>query len=125
MISKLSRPAIFLYSFIFTLLLLFVTLFTYFFASGKKNWISEVIEVRLFLMPLLFYLVIISLIVAFLILLLVYFVHRTQYGKIEQKINLLTLGNYESPLLFSETKHSRGDQYISAIDQNIFFCVIN
>lgn len=116
---KLSRPIIFIYAFFINLFTMIFTLYTYFYARGQQKWLGELIHVRIFKIPLIFYIVMISIVISSLVVVIVYFVRRAQYGKIEEKIRMLASGNFESSLLSKKIVHAVDDEYIPDIDRDI------
>lgn len=119
MISKITRPLLFLYTFIFTNIILLLTLYASYYAQHQKRWLLELLRAKIFHIPLLAYVLVISLVVSFIVFLTVYFVRRTQYGRIEEKVRLLASGNYDNNLLFKGILGSENDPYIHEIDKDL------
>lgn len=119
MMSKLTYPFLFLYTFLFTNIVLLLTLYTYFTANQKRFWLQELLKAQIFRIPLIIYLVLISLIVSVLVLLTVYFIRRSQYGKIEEKVRLLAAGSYDSNLFLQAVQGTEDNPYITEIDKDL------
>ncbi|WP_314066901.1 sensor histidine kinase [uncultured Vagococcus sp.] len=119
MMSRLTRPLLFVYTFMFTNIILVLTLYAYFYAQRKERWLLELIEAKIFHIPFIVYIFVISLMVSFIVILTVYFVRRAQYGKIEEKIRLLATGNYDSNLFLKGIRASEDDPYITDIDKDL------
>ncbi|MGY3765865.1 sensor histidine kinase [Vagococcus vulneris] len=95
MIEKINRPLIFFYSFLFSLLMFVLILFLYFFANKQSNWSVELLTTRLFKIPILFYVILISIMIGFIVLGILYVLDLKVYGKIEMQLRLMALGQYE------------------------------
>ena len=119
MMNKITYPLLFAYSFFFTNLVLLLSLYMYFYANAEKKWLQILTEAKIFHVPLLFYFILIALAVSVLILLTVYFVRRTHYGKIEEKVRLLAAGNYDSNLFLQSTPAGEANAEVSAIEQDL------
>lgn len=119
MISKITRPFLFIYTFVFTTIILCLTLYAAYYAHSKHNWLSEIIHAKIFHIPLLIYILFIALMVSFIVVLTVYFVRRAQYGRIEEKVRLLAGGNYDNNLLFKGIRGAETDPYINDIDKDL------
>lgn len=119
MMSKLTRPLLFIYTFIFTNVILLLTLYSYFYATRKHKWFLELWEAKIFRVPLIAYILVISVTVSVIVLITVYFVRRSQYGKLEEKVRLLANGNYDSNLFLNRIRGAEHDPYISDIDQDL------
>lgn len=119
MIGKMSRQMIAVYSGITTLLVVFLTLYFYFYSIKQKNWILELFQRRIFFTPLILHILLISFIVGLITFVLISVVQKSQYGKIEEKLQLLVNGNFESPMLNKEIPHAQNDHHIAEINQDI------
>ncbi|MGX6978180.1 sensor histidine kinase [Vagococcus elongatus] len=119
MMSKQNRPLIFLYTFIFSFIVLVLTLYTYFYSQGKREWLKELFRTKITYIPLIVYLILIALVVSTMVYIVVYFFHRSQYGRLEEKISLLARNHYDSPLFMKTVRNGEGDPYVSNIDEGI------
>lgn len=119
MIGKVSRQMMALYAAISTILVVLVTLFMYFYYRNQKQWLMELLRARIFHIPLLFHLLVISLVVGLMTFVLVTVIQKAQYGRIEEKLRLLANGNYENVVLQKKVAHADNDHYIGEIDQDI------
>lgn len=96
MMSKLKRPLAFLYSFVFTLMILLTTVYVMFKALGSRQWFHDLIHtVRLNHLPLIVYIILIALTVAAFLTATSYMSQRHDLSKIEKKLTLLAKGRYD------------------------------
>ncbi|AQP53064.1 two-component sensor histidine kinase [Vagococcus penaei] len=95
MMEKLNRPLVFFYTFLFTFIVLILTLYMYFFAKKQNYWMGELLTVQMFKIPLLIYVILISIVVGFVVLAFLYFIDYKIYGKVEMQLRLMALGQYE------------------------------
>ncbi|MFK4567583.1 sensor histidine kinase [Enterococcus sp. UD-01] len=119
MIGRISRQMLSLYAAFSTFIVILITLFSYFHSIKQKNWMLELIQRRIFYIPLIFHMLLISLLIGLFTFLLVSIVQKSQYGKIEEKLRLLARGSYESPLIVKSVPHADNDQFIDEVDQDI------
>ncbi len=118
MIKRLTRPIIFLYVTVFTALVLILTLFTYFFSQNQKNWLTMLISTQLFHIPFIIYVLLIAITVGFIMTISIYFIRRSVYSRLEEKMRLLASGNLESPLLQRSIHYAEDDEFIPDIDRD-------
>ncbi|KAF1297237.1 two-component sensor histidine kinase [Enterococcus sp. JM4C] len=119
MMGKVSRPMLVAYSFLSTFLVIIFTLFTYFFGSNTKNWWAKLFEIRIFHVPILFHIFVLSLGLSFITFLLITVIQKAQYGKIEEKLRLLANNDYESKKLEQPVPYPSNDLYIQEVDKDI------
>ncbi len=119
MMAKASRSMVALYTFLLSTVFLLMILYIYFYAVGKKDWILELLRVRLFYLPMLVYVLLFSAAISVLVSFVTYFIRRAHYGKIEEKIRLLTYDNYDHPVLLKKIQHAQSDQYLGDIDEDL------
>lgn len=119
MMGKISRQMLSLYTACSTFIVVLITLFSYFYSIKQKHWMLELIQRKVFYIPLIFHMILISLLVGLSTFLLVSIVQKTQYGRIEEKLRLLARGNYENPVIMKSVSHASNDQYIGEVDQDI------
>lgn len=119
MIGRMSRQMLAVYASVSTFLVMVITLFSYFHSIKQKNWLMELIQRKVFYIPLIFHILVISFFVGVFAFILLSIVQKSQYGKIEEKIRLLAGGNYESPVIRKDVFYNNEDQYIGEIDQDI------
>ncbi|MGX7352833.1 sensor histidine kinase [Enterococcus canis] len=119
MIGRISRQMLSIYAAVITFLVVLGTLFTYFYYRNQKEWFMELIRARIFHMPLLVHIFVISLVVGLLTFVFISLVQKAQYGRIEEKLRLLASGSYENNRLTKPVPHAKNDQYIADVDQDI------
>ena len=93
--------------------------FSYLYASGKKNWLLEVFQIKLFFIPIIFHLLVVSLMVGLAVFLLISLFRNRQYGPIEEKLRLLSNGDIDSPLLDTPIPHAQENRLIEDVDRDI------
>lgn len=99
MSGRMSRQMLSLYAACSTFIVVLLTLFSYFYSIKQKNWMLELIQRKVFYIPLIFHMLLISLLVGLSTFLLVSIVQKAQYGRIEEKLRLLARGSYENPVI--------------------------
>lgn len=119
MIAKFSRGMIAFYSAVTSFLMMILILFSYLYASGKKNWLLEVFQIKLFFIPIIFHLLVVSLMVGLAVFLLISLFRNRQYGPIEEKLRLLSNGDIDSPLLDTPIPHAQENRLIEDVDRDI------
>lgn len=115
----ISRQILAMYSSFSTFIVVLFTLFSYFYSIQKKNWFSELLQRKLFNIPLIVHIFLISLLIGLINFLLISIVQKIQYGRIEEKIHLLSVGNYESPMISKAVAYDKNSQYIGEIDNDL------
>lgn len=70
-----------------TFMVLTLTLYTYFYAKNQHKWMLELVNTRMFRVPLLVYIIVISFAVSGLVMVLLYVYNRKTFSKIEEKYN--------------------------------------
>ena len=103
MTDRISRRMISLYASLSTFIVILITLFSYFHSIKQNRWLLELLQRKVFYLPLIVHIVLISLLIGLLTFLLISLVQKGQYGRIEEKLRLLANGNYESPVLNKPT----------------------
>ena len=86
MMSKIGRPVVFFYTFLLTFMVLTLTLYTYFFAKNQHQWMLELVNTKMFKLPIIIYIIVIALSVSGIIIGLLYVYNRKTYSKIEEKL---------------------------------------
>lgn len=119
MMGRVSRHMLSLYATVSTFLVMLLTLFSYFYSIKQKNWGVELFQRKLFYIPLIFHVILISFVIGLSTFLIISIIQKAQYGKIEEKLRLLARGSYENPVLAKSVPHATSDQYIDEIDQDI------
>jgi NarL family two-component system sensor histidine kinase LiaS len=119
MITKFSRGMVAFYSAVTSFLMMNLILFSYFYASGKKNWLVEVFQSKLFFIPILFHLLVVSIVIGLVVFLLISFFRNRQYGPIEEKLRLLSNGDIDSPLLDTPIAHAQENRLVEDVDRDI------
>ncbi|WP_313540558.1 sensor histidine kinase [Enterococcus sp.] len=119
MITKFSRGMIAFYSGLASFFTLNFMLFSYLYASGKENWIVEVFQIKLFFVPIVFHVLVLSLLIGLLVFITISFFRSRQYGPVEEKLRLLASGNFDSPLLEMAIPHAPENRLIADVDRDI------
>ncbi len=116
---KRNQWLMFLYTFLLTFLVLIVTLYSYFYAKHQKKWLMELFTTKMVMVPIIVYVLLIAVVVSGMVMLIMYFVRRQTYGRIEEKLQLLVSGNYDSPLLERQYFNDTDNEYLMQIEQAI------
>lgn len=119
MIGKTSRGMVALYSTFATFLILILVLFTYLFAIGQTHWWLQLFQVKVLFIPLIFYLLTISVAVGFSVFLFIAFSQKKLLTPIEEKMRLLASGNLESPVLNENMPLSASNKELFDMDNDI------
>ena len=119
MMTRKSRPLIFFYTFLLTFIVLIVTLYTYFFAKSQKKWMLELITTRLFKVPIIVYIVIIAIAVSGIVFSILYLVNRHVYGKVEEQLHFLSVGNYDHLVFTNKDKKYQEDGLVDELEQDV------
>lgn len=119
MIGKFSRGMIAFYAGLASFFTMILMLFSYLYASGKNNWLIEVFQIKLFFIPIVFHLLVISALIALAVFLLISFFRNRQYGPVEEKLRLLASGYIDSPLLETKIPHASENHLIANVDRDI------
>ncbi len=119
MMSKIGRPLTFFYTFLMTFMVLTLTLYTYFYAKNQHKWMLELINTRMFRVPFLVYIIVISFGVSGIVMGLLYFYNRRTYSKIEEKMQLLAIGNYEHEALKRTLDVNMDESLLTDLDGDI------
>ncbi|MHC5229760.1 sensor histidine kinase [Enterococcus sp. LJL99] len=119
MMGRVSRHMLSLYAALSTFFVILLTLFSYFYSIKQKNWGMELFQRKIFYIPLIFHVILISLLIGLSTFLIISIIQKAQYGKIEEKLRLLARGSYENPILGKSVPHATSDQYIGEIDRDI------
>lgn len=117
MMSKNGRPLAFFYTFLTTFIVLTLTLYSYFYAKNQHQWMMELIKTRMFKLPLLIYIIVISLFVSGIVMGVLYIYNRRIYNRIEDKLQLLATGNYEHEILM--VKETDSEDLETELDHDI------
>ena len=120
MTDRISRRMISLYASLSTFIVILITLFSYFHSIKQNRWLLELLQRKVFYLPLIVHIVLISLLIGLLTFLLISLVQKGQYGRIEEKLRLLANGNYESPVLNKPTTSENQDHYLTEVEQDIW-----
>lgn len=121
MMYKKNRPLIFFYTFLLTFIVLIVTLYLYFYAKNQHRWMLELIRTKLFHVPIIIYVIIISLAVSGAVFGILFLANRKFYGNIEEQIHLLAISNYDHHL-FNDVvplRHDEDEDVLSEIEKDI------
>ncbi|MDH6363608.1 NarL family two-component system sensor histidine kinase LiaS [Enterococcus sp. PF1-24] len=118
MMKKISQPMLTAYTIFSTFILIIFILFMYFYASGIEQWWLEIFRQRVFAIPIIFYIVLMSVCSGFVTWLLNSFYRKMLFGNMEEKLRLLASGNYESPRLI-EKFNDENNLYLAEMDRDI------
>ena len=119
MMSKIGRPVVFFYTFLLTFMVLTLTLYTYFFAKNQHQWMLELVNTKMFKLPIIIYIIVIALSVSGIIIGLLYVYNRKTYSKIEEKLQLLAVGNYEQIQQSKKEISNSEESFESVLDDDI------
>lgn len=119
MMSKKGRPLIFFYTFLLTFIVLILTLYTYFYANNQRKWMLELITTRLFKVPIIVYIIVIAIVVSGIVFSILYLVNRYTYGKIEEQLHFLSVGNYEHTIFSNKEKKYQEDGLVDELEQDV------
>lgn len=119
MMSKIGRPLTFFYTFLMTFMVLILTLYSYFYAKNQHKWMLELVNTRMFRLPIIIYVIVIALAVSGIVMGLLYIYNRKTYSKIEEKMQLLASGNYEHEALKDSLEIDMDESLLSALDTDI------
>lgn len=119
MMKKRNQPLLFLGIFvsIFVVFLLVFSLF--FYMTGRTKWVTDFFTIRLFYIPFIIYLIVISACVSLFAMLIIYFIRRQQLVILERRIHSLVKGNYDDPVLMEPTYESGDDLYLFDIENDL------
>ncbi len=99
MMAKISKGMIALYTGIAIFITLILVLFSYLHANNVKNWWLVSLQTRIFFLPLIFYILAISIGFGVVTYILISLFRKSSYGGMEEKLRLLVAGNYDSDLV--------------------------
>ncbi|MFV0559133.1 MAG: sensor histidine kinase [Enterococcus sp.] len=119
MIHKLSRKMISVYVFLGSFFLSLFSLMTYFYATNKVNLWTEIFQARIFYIPIIVYLLLISIGMGVLTFLLITLMQRFYYNKIEEKLRVLSIGNYDAKVLDKAIDTTEETVYLTEIENDI------
>lgn len=119
MMAKISKGMLSFYIGLGTFFTLILVLFSYLHANQIHNWWAVTFQTRIFFIPLIIYLLVISVGIGLAAYLLISLFRRSLYGGIEEKLRILAGDNYESPLLQEELAYSKENHYAKEIDNDI------
>lgn len=119
MIGKTSRKMFAVYAFFSTFFVVLLTMFSYFYAAKVENWLAELTQQKVFYVPLVVHIFLLSVIVGFVTFLIISFIQKMDYGRIEEKLRLLANGNYEHARLEKTLANESKDDDVKAVDQDI------
>lgn len=120
MSEKTSRGMVALYSAIATFLVLVLVLFTYLFAIDQKQWLRQLFQVKILFIPLIVYLLAISVAVGIVVFLFIAFSRKKLLMPIEEKLRLLANGNFESPILEENMPLSTSNKELFDMDNDVY-----
>ncbi|WP_071131765.1 sensor histidine kinase [Enterococcus timonensis] len=112
-----QRKMVALYGAISTFLILIFTMFLYVSAQSEEKFFEHILGERIFGVPLLLYLLGISLFAAIILFLIITFTQKGQAHRLEEKIHLLATGTYENAYLSRPI--TQNDPELQNIDRDI------
>ncbi|KAF1304816.1 sensor histidine kinase [Enterococcus sp. JM9B] len=119
MIAKITKGMLALYIGITAFLIQMLLYFSFLYASGQSNWWALTFQTKIFYIPIIFYILTISVGIGLLAYLLISVFRKRFYSGIEEKLRLLAGGNYESTIFSEAIPHSKENRYIQEIDADI------
>lgn len=121
MMKRSPKVFIALYSSVSTfLLLLLVSTSSYWFTTGKEKQIAQLFQIKIFWIPMIFYLFILSVIAGLIIFILISFYQTRLLAPIEEKLRLLAGGNFDNPILDQPMFYSPTNQTLFEMDNDIY-----
>lgn len=117
MMGANQRKLVALYSAVSTFLILAITMMLYLYAQTRNNFFQHLIGERIFGLPLVLYILEISIFSALLMFLIVTITQKTQTHRLEEKIHLLASGIYENPYL--NRPLAKNDASLAGMDQDL------
>lgn len=117
MMKKNSQLMTAVFTTAITFVILVFVLFTYFYASGIENWWLELIRKQIFYIPILAYIFVVSLSIGIVTFVLFALSQKASFSPIEQKLRMLTEGNYENTAF--ENSDETANMYLQEIDREI------
>lgn len=121
MMKRSPKVCIALYSGISTfILLLLVSTSSYWFSPGNDKKLLQLFQVKVFWLPLIFYLFILSVIAGLVIFVLLSFYQTRLLAPIEEKLRLLAGGNFDNPILEKPMLYSPTNQTLFEMDNDIY-----
>ncbi|MGX7030956.1 sensor histidine kinase [Vagococcus zengguangii] len=100
--NKTNYLFLFIYIFLFTFIILLFTSFIVLTSMGRKLWMKALFDLSVSIIPLFFFLMLMSLLIALVITIVSYFIQRKQYFEIEEKIEQLARGNYDHQVFIAD-----------------------
>lgn len=119
MIDKKSSKMIGIYSSIGTFLILSFVLITFLLASGQKKWWLSFFQVRILFIPIVFYLIILSIGIGIIVSILVSIDRKHMMDPISEKVRLLANGDLENKNLALPLPEDATKNALLTIDQDL------
>ena len=119
MMGDFSRKLTALYGALSTFLILFVTISFYISTRSKQRVFEQLIQERIYGVPLILYVLGISLLAAALLFVIITFTQRAQLRRLEEKIHLLASGSYDNPYLKKRLALNKNDVELQNIDDDL------
>ena len=119
MIAKVSKGMVAFYVGITAFLTMILVLFSFLHANNIHRWWQVLFESQIFFIPMIIYIMVISVGLGLLAYFLISVFRKSLYGEIEEKLRIMAAGNYENPLVTEAIPHSKENHYIAAIDKDI------
>ena len=119
MTDRISRRMISLYASLSTFIVILITLFSYFHSIKQNRWLLELLQRKVFYLPLIVHIVLISLLIGLLTFLLISLVQKGQYGRLKKNFGYWPTV-IESPVLNKPTTSENQDHYLTEVEQDIW-----
>ncbi|MFV0557242.1 MAG: sensor histidine kinase [Enterococcus sp.] len=119
MIAKISKEMAAVYIGITSFLTMVLLLFSFFYASGRSQWWATAFQTQIFYLPIIIYILVISLAIGVVAYILISLARRSLYGSIEEKLRLVANGNFDNEVLIKAIPHATENHYLQDIDQEI------
>ena len=101
-------------------MLLLVSTSSYWFTPGDNKHIIQLFQIKIFWLPLIFYLFVLSVIAGLIIFVLLSFYQTRLLAPIEEKLRLLAGGNFDNPILEQAMPYSPTNQTLFEMDNDIY-----
>jgi Signal transduction histidine kinase len=119
MSGRTSRGMLAIYSTFATFLVLLLVIFTYLFAVGQKQWWLQLFQVKVLFIPLIVYLLVISIATGLVVYLSISFAFKKILTPVEEKLRLLADNNFDSQLLDENMALSASNKKLFDMDNDI------
>ena len=117
--NKINYLLLFIYIFLFIFVVLLFTSFIVLTSMGRKLWMKALFDLSVSVIPLFVFFILMSLLIALVMTIVSYFIQRSQYYDVEEKIEQLARGNYDHHIFLNDGMDSyfedELDRYIESL----------